>query len=82
MAVAVGYLWYVRHRASALIGLTIGLPLLIAIFWQPLWALLLWTGESYLDHPDEAARTTMSLDSLVVALNFFPLGAGFGRFGS
>jgi hypothetical protein len=38
---------------------------------------------TYLDQSEgTAARTVMTTDSFFVALDYFPLGAGFGRFGS
>ena len=65
-----------------LILLLVGGPLVLAVAWEPLTAVMTYTYEEYFANPDAVARIRLTVDSLGIALASFPFGAGFGRFGS
>lgn len=58
------------------------LPLGLLVAWAPLTELVTGTYEEYFSNIDTTARTTMTIDAAGLALAAFPLGVGFGRFGS
>ena len=80
----VGWLWMQAkvRSTSVLVALLAGLPIVIIVLAGPLAAVGMATYESYLGSGDPAARTVLTRDSFIVAASYFPLGAGFGRFGS
>ncbi|TYP87190.1 O-antigen ligase [Blastococcus xanthinilyticus] len=56
---------------------------ILVVFWSTLLTALQGIVATYFDQSEgTAARTLMTKDSFFVALDHFPLGAGFGRFGS
>ncbi|MGY1846830.1 MULTISPECIES: O-antigen ligase family protein [unclassified Blastococcus] len=56
---------------------------IVIVFWSTLLNALQGIVATYLDQSEgTAARTLMTRDSFFVAQDYFPLGAGFGRFGS
>ncbi|MGY2066405.1 O-antigen ligase family protein [Blastococcus sp. SYSU DS0619] len=56
---------------------------IVIVFWSTLLTALQGIVATYFDQSEgTAARTLMTRDSFFVALDYFPLGAGFGRFGS
>ncbi|MGY2083202.1 O-antigen ligase family protein [Blastococcus sp. SYSU DS0539] len=56
---------------------------IVIVFWSTLLTALQGIVATYFDQSEgTAARTVMTRDSFFVALDYFPLGAGFGRFGS
>ena len=70
----------VERATTALVALLVLPPALIVM-----WPLITTTAEGlYEDYftGDPAARTVITIDSFGVAAEYFPLGAGFGRFGS
>ncbi len=70
----------VSRATTAIVGLLVLPPALIV-----LWPLLVTSAEAlYEDYfaSESAARTVITVDSFDVASGYFPLGAGFGRFGS
>jgi hypothetical protein len=56
---------------------------ILVVFWSALLNALQALVSTYVDQSQgTAARTLMTRDSFFVAMDYFPLGAGFGRFGS
>ncbi|MCZ2858462.1 O-antigen ligase family protein [Blastococcus sp. VKM Ac-2987] len=56
---------------------------IVILFWSTLLTALQGIVATYFDQSEgTAARTLMTRDSFFVAVDHFPLGAGFGRFGS
>lgn len=69
------------NRTGAIVGAVLAGPPLLALSWGPLMRVVNYTYVDYLADPG-SARTLMTVDAFDVASNHFPLGAGFGRFGS
>ncbi|MGY1834638.1 hypothetical protein ACI79P_05975 [Blastococcus sp. SYSU DS0510] len=56
---------------------------IVILFWSTLLNAIQGIVATYVDQSEgTAARTLMTRDSFFVAQDYFPLGAGFGRFGS
>jgi hypothetical protein len=83
-AVLVGVLWVRAQRGAARVVLTAALVLSIAAIalYVPLSQVVSRTYDDYLVAGGTEARTVLAIGSLDVAVHHFPLGAGFGRFGS
>lgn len=58
------------------------LPLALLLGWAPLTEVVTNTYNEYFTNIDSTARTTMTIDSAILAAAAFPLGVGLGRFGS
>lgn len=58
------------------------LPLALFLAWSTIMSVVRFTAAEYLTNPDGTARIVLTRDSFSVALENFPFGAGFGRFGS
>lgn len=69
-------------RTRFVVVLSVLLPLGLILGWQPLMDVVTNTYEEYFTSIDTTARTTMTIDSVALAMAAFPLGVGFGRFGS
>ena len=69
-------------RTRYVVSLGVLLPLALIIAWQPLVEVVTNTYNEYFSDVDTTARTTMTIDSVMLAAAAFPLGVGFGRFGS
>jgi hypothetical protein len=69
-------------RARAAIPLGVAFVVGVAATWRSLLEILVFTGDEYLTNPDRVARVRLTLDAPRLAAEYFPLGAGFGRFGS
>jgi hypothetical protein len=74
------YIRYSAARLSTLAAVVIVTPVLLIGLWHPLGIVFFDLYEDYVIN--EAARTRITVDSVEVASRYFPLGAGFGRFGS
>ena len=72
----------VRFRASALVAVLVVLPIAAIALSGTITSSATTTVNAYADITNPAARTRLTLDSLRVATDSFPFGAGFGRFGS
>jgi hypothetical protein len=80
-----GWLWVkvIARSTGVLLALVVCLPLAAVVFATPVTAVVTATYEDYLAPSAEPeARTVLTLDSFDVAAEHFPVGAGFGRFGS
>ncbi len=69
-------------RTRYVASLLVLLPLALIIAWQPLVEVVTNTYNEYFSNVDTTARTTMTIDSVILAAAAFPFGVGFGRFGS
>lgn len=58
------------------------LPVVLLLAWEPLVGVVNSTYDEYFSNIHVTARTLMTIDSGKLALGAFPLGVGFGRFGS
>ena len=65
-----------------LIALVAGLPLAVLLLASPVTEVVRATYQDYLANSTPEARTVLTVDSVSVAGEHFPAGAGFGRFGS
>jgi hypothetical protein len=83
-SVLVGTLWVRAKLGTTRVVLTAALVLsIVAIaLYVPLSEVVARTYDDYLVAGDTEARTVLAFGSLDVAFHNFPLGAGFGRFGS
>jgi hypothetical protein len=83
-ALLVGILWVKAKLGSALalLGAALVVPLAGILLLVPLESVVANTYADYILAGDTSARTVLTRDSFAVAAAHFPLGAGFGRFGS
>jgi hypothetical protein len=80
-----GWLWTkaVGRSTGALLAIAVCVPLAALVLAAPIGVVVTSTYEDYLaPHREPEARTVLTVDSLGVAAQHFPAGAGFGRFGS
>jgi hypothetical protein len=73
---------YVRRNAATWVVALAALPVAVAALLPALSAVWSATAAMYFSATTEAARTVMTLKSFTVAADYFPLGAGLGRYGS
>jgi hypothetical protein len=66
----------------ALLVAAAAVPLLAVLLAGPLTTVAGLTYDDYVVGGDSAARTVLTKDAATLAVERFPLGAGFGRFGS
>lgn len=69
-------------RLSTALGVVLVAPLALVVGWDSLTSVVQFTYDEYFLNPSETARTLMYRDSVALSLAYFPLGAGFSRFGS
>lgn len=69
-------------RALFATSVVILLPVGLVLMREPLTAVLDGTLAEYLTDWDRVARIRMTIDGFLLAVSSFPLGVGFGRFGS
>lgn len=84
-ALAAAWLWVQATARSAGVLLTVAVcvPLAALVLAAPLAAVVSATYHDYLAPSAEPeARTVLTIDSVEIAAEEFPAGAGFGRFGS
>lgn len=83
-AMLVGVLWLKAALGAARLLLVAALVLPIAgiLLFAPLQDVVARTYADYVVQADSSARTLLTRDSAELAVERFPLGAGFGRFGS
>nr|KHD97528.1 hypothetical protein GY22_09355 [Kocuria polaris] len=70
-----------RRRGTLLLVLT-AVPLVVLLSWDTLAAIAAFTYQDYVVNAHLAPRIIMYQDSAGIAVRDFPLGAGFGRYGS
>jgi hypothetical protein len=71
-----------RASTSTTLAATLLLPIIILAFGGRLASIVEDTRSEYLDNPRGTARVVITVDAPSVAAGYFPLGAGFTRFGS
>lgn len=69
-------------KALYLTALGVLLPVVLVLGWEPLSAVVTSTYQEYTANIAETARVRMTLDAVTLTVAAFPLGVGFGRFGS
>jgi hypothetical protein len=75
-------LW-LRFRPLGLIAtVVLVVPIVVIVGADAITATVDLTYNEYLVNPDAVARVRLTVDAPQVALQHFPFGAGFGRFGS
>ena len=78
-----GWLWVtVKVRSGVLLAVAAVIPVALVVLGSSLVAVAEATYSDYLAAGTPEARTVLTVDSFDVAAQHFPLGAGFGRFGS
>ena len=75
-------LWLPGHKAKATVTIAILVPVGLILGWEPLTQVITTSYHEYFDNVGVTARTLMTIDSAGLALAAFPLGVGFGRYGS
>ncbi|HEX8519669.1 MAG TPA: hypothetical protein VF667_08755, partial [Pseudonocardia sp.] len=83
-SVAAAWLWLQAKRRSTgvFVAILAGLPVAVVVLAAPLTTVVSTTYQDYFGNGHPEARTVLTIDSFKVATSHFPLGAGFGRFGS
>ena len=76
------YLVLRRRHASLLITALLVLPVAGIVLYPVFREVAVATYENYVVAGEETARTRLTVDSVTLALQHFPFGVGFGRFGS
>lgn len=82
LLVALSWLRLQLRDVRVLLVAVVALPLLGFVLAAPLTTLADLTYDDYVVGGDSAARTVLTRDAATLAVERFPLGAGFGRFGS
>lgn len=72
----------VRKRVATSVAALLTAPVLILVLWSPLETIAEATYDDYIVGAGNAARTVFYVDSLRIAINEAPFGAGFSRYGS
>lgn len=70
------------RKLNAALWAVLILPVLVFVGWDSITSIVGATYVEYFYNPDQTARTVLYRDSVVLAAAAFPLGVGFGRFGS
>jgi hypothetical protein len=83
-SLAVAWVWLQTTVRSTrvLVALAACLPVALVVFTGPVIQVAQSTYHDYLGKGTPEARTVLTVDSFRVAADHFPVGAGFGRFGS
>ncbi len=82
MLAGLSYLALRRRNASLLITALLVLPLAGIVLYPVFAEVAVATYQNYIVLGEETARTRLTVDSVTLALQHFPFGVGFGRFGS
>ncbi|MGX5772712.1 hypothetical protein ACWKWN_18370 [Microbacterium trichothecenolyticum] len=84
VGLALGSVWagLRTRRASTLLQVVLVAPLVVILGWSTITEAVENAFSDYVERGATAARTIMHTDMWSVASSHFPLGAGFGRFGS
>lgn len=70
------------RKVGTAMGIVFVAPILLLAGWDSLSSIIGFTYEEYFGNVEETARTLLYRDSFLLAAAAFPLGVGFGRFGS
>ena len=70
------------RSTGVLLTMAVCVPLALVVLFQPLTTVVTATYNDYVATGNPEARTVLTVDSFGVATEYFPGGAGFGRFGS
>lgn len=70
------------RSTRVLVVVLAGLPLMVVLAVGPVTEVVRATYQDYIGKGTPEARTVLTVDSVAVAAQHFPLGAGFGRFAS
>lgn len=70
------------RKVSVTLGIVLITPIALIAGWESLISIVGFTYNEYFGDVEETARTLLYRDSFVLAAAAFPLGVGFGRFGS
>jgi hypothetical protein len=70
------------RSVGVLVGVAAAVPVALVVLFQPLVAVVEFTYNDYIVRATTEARTVLAVDSFEIAVEDFPGGAGFGRFGS
>ncbi|GAA1666360.1 hypothetical protein GCM10009807_08080 [Microbacterium lacus] len=82
LAAAVATLGIRLRWTPLLVIALVGLPILLIVAWGAVANIVVYTYAEYFVNPDAVARVRLTIDSVGIAANALPFGAGFGRFGS
>lgn len=69
-------------KLNAAVWAMLILPALVFVGWDAITSIVSATYVEYFYNPDQTARTVLHRDAVGLAAAAFPLGVGFGRFGS
>jgi hypothetical protein len=83
-SIAVAWLWLQGKLRSTrtYVALLACLPVAVVVLAAPLVEVVSLTYQDYASNANPEARTVLTIGSFHVATDYFPGGAGFGRFGS
>lgn len=81
-AVALAWLGLKTHRTRTVLVMALAAPIILVGLWTTLQNIVTYTEREYLARPHENARIVLTLGAFDVANEYFPLGAGFGMYGS
>lgn len=82
MAAGLSYLALRRRNASLLLTALLFVPIAGIVLYPVIHEVFVATYTSFIVEGADNARTRMTIDGVVLAFQHFPLGVGFGRFGS
>lgn len=82
LLVIIPFLHLKTSRTKTVMASIVVAPLLIIATWTQISDVLSYTSREYLTDPNQNARIVLTLGAVDVAAEHFPLGAGFGRYGS
>ena len=82
MLAALGFLALRRRSASLLLTAVLVVPIAALLLYPVIREVYLATYTNFIVEGMDNARTRMTVDSVTLALQHFPFGVGFGRFGS
>ena len=82
MLASLSFLVLRRRSASLLLTALLVLPIAGLVLYPVIHEVYVATYTNFIVEGSDNARTRMTIDSVTLALQHFPLGVGFGRFGS
>lgn len=82
-SLTVAWLWIkLQARSAVLLAVLAAVPVVLVALGPTIATVAQVTYHDYWTAGTREARTVLTVDSFDVAAHYFPLGAGFGRFGS
>jgi hypothetical protein len=82
LVACLGYLALRRRHAGVLVMALLALPVAGIILYPTVASVAAGTYDTFVADATETARTRLTVDGVSLALQHFPFGVGFGRFGS